>query len=266
MYCFLLVIAMNLLPLIINLTKLHAMKRFSILLFSIISVISCTNNQKLTFKNIEIFSNGCDTCAAIEINIPEAQTTSAIATRINTNITETVIETINFSEEETPLTIEDAIESFTSEYKKLATEFPESSKWEVTIDGTIISENKNMICVQLESYLFTGGAHGYRSTSYLNFNLRSGGKLTISDLFKDVDVFKLMAEKIFRKQENIPPEANINSTGFMFENDEFNLPETIGFSEKELILLYNQYEIASYADGQKIIKIPLFQVSNMLKL
>ena len=143
-------------------------------------------------------------------------------------------------------------------------EFPESVKWEVTIDGSILSRHKEMICIQLDSYMFTGGAHGYNATNFINFNLKSGDELYPSDLIKDINKFALIAEKIFRKQENIPLDKNINSTGFMFENDQFHLPENIGFTENEIILIYNQYEVASYADGQKTIEIPLSQIKELL--
>ncbi len=57
---------------------------------------------------------------------------------------------------------------------------------------------------------------------------------------------------------------SINSTGFWFENDRFYLPESIGLSKTNLLLVYNQYEIASYAGGPVALKIPLEELKEYL--
>jgi len=116
----------------------------------------------------------------------------------------------------------------------------------------------------LNSYLFTGGAHGYTTRTFLNFNKRKGKEIENWELFKDLEHFKNFAEAKFRFQEDIPANNPINSTGFMFEQDEFYLPENIGFTEKGLVLLYNQYEVASYADGAIELVLPYGEVKKYL--
>ncbi|NAS31172.1 DUF4163 domain-containing protein [Flavobacteriaceae bacterium R38] len=240
------------------------MKRLLLFSVFILLIFSCSKNQDLTFQNSEMSIDDCDNCPLIKVDIPEAEENSDIAIKINTILAEKVIEIIDFSEEKELENIPEAIQSFSSSYKELVKEFPESVKWEATVDGSISSRHKEIICIQLNSYMFTGGAHGYNAVTYINFNLKSGNELSPSDFVKDIDKFTLMAEKMFRKQEDIPLDKNINSTGFMFENDQFHLPENIGFTENEIILFYNQYEIASYADGPKTIEIPLSQAKELL--
>ena len=43
----------------------------------------------------------------------------------------------------------------------------------------------------------------------------------------------------------------------MFEENQFTLPENIGLSADAIVLHYNPYEVASYADGSLILEIPL---------
>ena len=50
----------------------------------------------------------------------------------------------------------------------------------------------------------------------------------------------------------------------MFENDEFYLPNNIGFTKNGLQLIYNQYEVASYADGPMSITLPYAEIRNYL--
>jgi hypothetical protein len=123
-----------------------------------------------------------------------------------------------------------------------------------------------MICLEMKQYLYTGGAHGYGSAWYLNVDLQSGEELSTYDLLNNVDHFKNYAEKVFREKLEVPEGGSINATGFWFDEDEFYLPETIGFQDSNLILLYNPYDIASYADGAIEIDIPIKEIESYLKV
>jgi len=78
--------------------------------------------------------------------------------------------------------------------------------------------------------------------------------------------FESYAETAFRKKYEIPADVNINNTGFWFEDDKFHLPETVGFTADSLLLLYNPYEIASYAAGAVTLNIPLEEVSTFISI
>src|SRR5690606_11666613 len=64
----------------------------------------------------------------------------------------------------------------------------------------------------------------------------------------------------------IPATESINSTGFMFENDVFYLPRNIGFTDDGLLLVYERYEVASYADGPIRLTFPYPEIGRFLKL
>ena len=137
--------------------------------------------------------------------------------------------------------------------------------WEATIDGEVVYEDENIITLMLNSYSFTGGAHGYASTSFLNFDKRQGTELENWELFDDLEGFEDFAETKFRIQEKIPQNKNINSTGFMFEGDSFHLSENLGYTQEGLQLIYNQYEVASYADGPIVLTLPYNEINLYLK-
>jgi hypothetical protein len=50
----------------------------------------------------------------------------------------------------------------------------------------------------------------------------------------------------------------------MFKNDKFHLPQNIFYTEEGLLLYYNSYEAASYADGPKEILFSYDEVSKYL--
>ncbi|NNE76731.1 MAG: DUF3298 domain-containing protein, partial [Pricia sp.] len=104
----------------------------------------------------------------------------------------------------------------------------------------------------------------YSSKRFLNFDKRKGRELENWQLFRNREDFQLFAERKFRNQEDIPLQGPINSTGFMFEKDSFYLPENIGFTKEGVKLLYNPYEVASYADGPIILTLPFKEVAPFL--
>lgn len=236
-----------------------------ILLIFILFLIGCNEDRSINFVPLTFGTQSCQECALVDITVPEAIGNKKIEEVINTAIREEVISILSYDEEINTNSIDTAIESFQSEYAKLKDKFPEeSTKWEANVTGEITFENEKVVTVRLEYYLFTGGAHGYSSISFLNFSKEKGKELRTMELFKNLETFQELAENEFRTQEKIPESNSINSTGFMFENDIFYLPENIGFTQEGLQLFYEQYEVASYADGPIILTIPHKEIKKFL--
>ncbi|MGS0525976.1 PdaC/SigV domain-containing protein [Zobellia nedashkovskayae] len=220
-------------------------------------LVGCQKENKLTFETLSLDETRCSECPNVEINIPKALENSKIAESINTAIDEEIIETLNYDDELEATSIKDAVQSFSNGYWELKKLYPEeATSWEAKIEGKVSYENADFISVELNSYIFTGGAHGYSSQHFLNFDKNKAKELQNWEIFKDRKDFEQFAEQKFRNQERIPLEGPINSTGFMFESDTFYLPENIGFTEEGIKLLYNPYEVASYADGPIVLTLP----------
>jgi hypothetical protein len=184
---------------------------------------------------------------------------------INTALREEIIFILKYDDEVDAGSIDMAIKSFQNEFAKLREKFPEeSTQWEATINGEVTFENERILTIRLDYYLFTGGAHGYGSTRFLNFDKTKTLELNNEELFKDILDFEGFAEAKFREQEGIRSSESINSTGFMFEEDLFYLPENMGFTKEGLQLFYEQYEVASYADGPIILTLPFEEIQQYL--
>ncbi|MBT8298155.1 MAG: DUF3298 and DUF4163 domain-containing protein [Maribacter sp.] len=235
------------------------------LLLLFLLLIGCNADHRLIFEPYTISENACPECPNISIEIPKALEQSKLTETINTALEEELISLLAFDDEIEASSISEAIQSFKKGYEELNKLYPdETAGWEAKIRGVVSFEDKNTITIALNSYLFTGGAHGYTTRNFLNFNKRKGKEIENWELFKDQEHFKNFAEAKFRLQEDIPTNNPINSTGFMFEQDQFYLPENIGFTEKGLVLLYNQYEVASYADGAIELVLPYDEVKKYL--
>lgn len=237
-------------------------------IFLIVLLVGCKNEYRLTLAPKNISGLECSGCPKVSINVPEVLENSKVAENINNSISEEIISMLLFEEKEDIeiATIDRAIESFNNGYTEMTELYDdEGESWEAKINGKVTYEDKNILTIELDSYLFTGGAHGYTSGRFLNFDKKKGVELEVWQLFRDKDDFRKFAETKFREQENIPKEKPINYTGFMFEQDSFYLPENIGLTKKGIQLLYNQYEVASFADGPIELVLPYDEAAKYLK-
>ncbi len=234
----------------------------------VIMLIGCKNEHQLTFSKKKLLAEECKGCPKVSIEIPEVLERSRVAQNINNAISEEIISTLLFEEKEEleVATIDDAIKSFNEGYVEITKLYDdEGENWEAKINGKVTFEDKTLLTIILDSYLYTGGAHGYTSKRFLNFDKKKGVELENWQLFSDRDGFRKLAEAKFRLQENIPVDESINHTGFMFEQDSFYLPENIGLTKKGVKLLYNQYEVASFADGPIEVILSFDEASKYLR-
>lgn len=230
-------------------------------------LIGCQNESKLTFEPYLVETEPCDNCPKIDISLPKAIDNNRLARTINTALQEEVISLLHFDDESEITDINSVIKSFGKGFLDLQERYEdETTPWEAKIDSKITFEDSHILTIVLDAYIFTGGAHGYTSKRFLNFDKVKGAELENWQLFKDSIAFRNLAERKFRAKENIPQDKPINYTGFMFEQDSFYLPENIGFTEKGMKLLYNQYEVSTFAEGTIELVLPYQEVQKFLKL
>lgn len=245
------------------------------ILFAVLSLflLCCKKDSKTVVKAEKIqFSNkvydggNCTKCPTISVEIPEAAGPDSISKKLNESIISYVSSVFN-NDNSLSESIQQEIETFKADYADLRKRFPEEIvPWEATVKGYVSYQSPEVISLKFDSYMFTGGAHGYGATHYLNFNPSTGEKIDNKELFIDTKAFMKLAEAKFREYKKITPEASINSTGFMFDNDLFSLPKAIGFTPQGLELIYNPYEVASYAEGSITLLFPYEKLNGLLAL
>ena len=245
------------------------MKHYTFIVFLFLILTSC--NKELSFEN-ETFEKESklpckDDCPKVTIEIPIAKNSKVVADSINKKVFSVVNEIVYFGEK--PLQTKDynaLAHSFIASYDEMHKKFPsETFGWEAKIIGNVEFESEQIINIKIDHYTFTGGAHGYQGYRSLLFHAKTGKTIFNNQLFKNEKEFKAFAEKEFRRKYKIPEKANINATGLMFENDKFNLPQNIFYTTEGLLLYYNAYEAASYADGAKEILFSYDEVGRYLK-
>lgn len=247
-----------------------------LLLFAIFITFftACKKEQALLIKPMnfsEKILTGCDTgCPEITVNYVSLEDDTERSEKINAKINAFIIDALYLGEEATTSSarnIEEAAEGFVSMYRTHSAEFPDMQlEYFAEINVSETYQSEELLSLELRNYLFTGGAHGYGATFFSNFDAQTGDELEIEDLFTDIDQITKIAENAFRKEHEIPQNESINSTGFWFENDKFYLPESIGFEGRHLVMIYNQYDIASYAAGPIELQLPVSEIKNYLAI
>ncbi len=239
--------------------------------FTVIIVLytlySCNERELVTFEKQVIKTNDflvCNDidCAIIDVQVLRATNKSDVTAVVNSSIEKHICMTLNMEENKKSNTINEAINGFNKVYQDILEEFPEETiPYEIKIRSELSFQNKKIISVLIDSYAFTGGAHGNKNTTFINFYSKNGQQINNNYLFKDFNKFRDFAEKVFRAKYTILENESINNPGFYFENNKFKLPENIGFTTDSVILYYNQYEISSYADGPIIVKLDKKEVA-----
>lgn len=248
------------------------MKKTLFLILLTVFFISCDEKKQLEFTTetyTDKSSLPCsDNCPEVEVKIPIAKNVPIVADSINQSVFAVVKEIIYFGEKPYEgKNYAELLRSFITSYDELKTDFPKDTfGWDGKVEGSIAYQSENVLNIRIDHYTYTGGAHGYQGVRSLIFDPKTGKIIKNQELFNDVNTFQQFAEKKFRTTYNIPENDPINSTGLMFESEQFTLPMNILFNEKGIVLHYNTYEVASYADGPKEIQFTFTELEPYLKV
>ncbi|WP_286761698.1 DUF3298 and DUF4163 domain-containing protein [Salegentibacter sp. UBA1130] len=207
-----------------------------------------------------------ETCPKIRVNYLKFREDREAAKEMNSYNQENLIKIFNNTEVASEAeNVKAVVNEFIQDFQNFKRDFPESqAEYEVEISQSVLSQTKKLLVLETNFYLFTGGAHGYGATRYANYDITSGELLYKNDLFSDLEAFTNFTEKEFRKKYEIPEGENIDSNRFFFEKDSFALPENIAVTKNRVILVYNRYEAASYAEGELKLSFPKNKVSEWL--
>ncbi|SCH53320.1 DUF3298 and DUF4163 domain-containing protein [Romboutsia sp. 1001713B170207_170306_H8] len=127
-------------------------------------------------------------------------------------------------------------------------------QYEAYSEYDVTYNKNNIISIPLTTYNFTGGAHGITYLKSFNYNLLTGDKILLSDMFKkDVDYKKVI-------NDYINSEINKNKELYFTGKEGFN-----GISDNQdfyieddgIVIYFQVYDIAPYYVG-----IPKFKIDN----
>ena len=139
---------------------------------------------------------------------------------------------------------------------------------ELTKSVEVLRDTAPVISLKCYEWGFSGGAHGWSSLSYLNFDLVTGEPVKLSAILKEGALPRLtsIAEGYFRKVRENPPAGSLSDAGFTFPGNQFKLNDNFGLSETSLFFTFNDYEIGPHTMGSTTIEIPLDEIRYLMQL
>nr|WP_320038639.1 DUF3298 domain-containing protein [uncultured Bacteroides sp.] len=122
-----------------------------------------------------------------------------------------------------------------------------------------------LVC-QIDTYDYTGGAHGSYASIFINFDLLTGKQIRLADLFKDgyeKELTRLLLSKL-EKQNKVTSEAELEEIGY-FITEPLSPTENFYLNDDGFTFYYNVYEIAPYVMGPTKIEISFSDVESLMK-
>lgn len=246
----------------------------NLILFSFQCSSGNSEETKIKFRMVKFEKKigECDStasgCAAIILEYPEISRafSSAVKDSISSHILKIFLSA--YSGDTTVKSLNELAESFGSNFINYKSEYSGAEQsWEIQGTVSVIYNNHSIISLQTDLYSYTGGAHPNSQTYYSNFNSKDGRRIFLSDiLIKNFeDKLNAAAEKIFRENNKLEPNQNLEEAGYWFTGGKFYLNENFGIKTDGLAFYFNSYEIAPYSMGPTEILIPYSHIINLVK-
>jgi hypothetical protein len=103
-----------------------------------------------------------------------------------------------------------------------------------------------------------GGVHPFGTTFFVNFESSTGKTITLMELLSEgaLAKFESVAEAKFRRDYKLSSTESLAEQGFGFSGDRFKLNSNFGIGEREVVFIFNTYEIGAGAMGPTELMIP----------
>ncbi|MGL6105990.1 DUF3298 and DUF4163 domain-containing protein [Romboutsia sp.] len=180
-----------------------------------------------------------------------------------------VIEKINYEIYKDVMDFKNSVKKESKEYKKIYKEQLENSgedyvkyKYETYVDYEVPYDQNNLISIIITKYQFTGGAHGMTFLDNYNYNLLTGERLQLKDMFKDGVDYKSIVNDYINKEISKNPEDYFKDEGGfkgIIENQNFYL------EDDGIVVYFSLYEIAPYYVGIPKFKLKYEDFKDYLK-
>ncbi len=121
-----------------------------------------------------------------------------------------------------------------------------------------------LLSIGYYGYSYTGGAHGSYGTQAATFDTRSGRRLRYADLFRagtDAELAALL-DRAVRRTFQLAPTARLDE---LLMVEKMPVTRNVFLTRGGAVFVYSPYEIASYAQGEIRVFVPLGELRPLLR-
>lgn len=228
------------------------MKKLRLLCFLAISItflLSCEetiifDSHTENYKEDAIQTCITVDCPDVDLNILVLDEPSSLAPKVNQWVTDLTLQFLTEEDNQKNISFIDAIDIYINSSQ---ISYPETSSLsdahELTIDTGITYSDNTLLSIIFYGYEFSGGAHGFDTEVYGNFNPQTGEEYKNKELVGN-GFYAFAKAQLTR----LYPDYN-------FSDNSDNYQE-IGFAEDGVMIIYNDSDAASINSDKKSITIP----------
>ncbi|QNH63305.1 DUF3298 and DUF4163 domain-containing protein [Hymenobacter sediminicola] len=121
-----------------------------------------------------------------------------------------------------------------------------------------------LLSIGYYNYSYTGGAHGLYGTTVATFDTRTGRRLRYDDIFRAGTKAQLttLLDNAARRTFRLAPNAPLDKTLFV---KQMPVTRNVFLTSGGATFIYTPYEVASYAQGEIRLFVPLSELQPLLK-
>lgn len=142
---------------------------------------------------------------------------------------------------------------------------PEDRQWpyELIVTPNYLGHVNDFELFEIDSYTYTGGAHGMSYSEYLMFDLGNKKQITLDDMLQSgkKSRFKALAYDAYKTWVKTVDE-DVSSYE---KNWPFTLSDNVTLTDKGIDIRYQHYSIGPYAYGMPTLSIPYSQLKGVIK-
>lgn len=139
-------------------------------------------------------------------------------------------------------------------------------KWEVVLEAGVRRDTPELVVVQLDSYVFSGGAHGASTTQYINWLPKADRLLTLETMIlpKAAKQFEEALRRQHAEWLKTNTLAQENPAAYA-KTWPFTLSDNVALLAEGLAVTYDPYVLAPYSYGRPTLVIPYSQLNGILR-
>ena len=145
------------------------------------------------------------------------------------------------------------------------TDMPEDRQWayELMITPNYLGHVGDVELFEIESYIYTGGAHGMSYSEYLIFDPSVKKQVKLDDMLVagKKPRFKALAYNAYKTWVKT---SNENVSNYE-KNWPFTLSDNVTLTDQGIDIRYQPYDIGPYASGMPTLSIPYSQLNGVIK-
>lgn len=266
------------------------LRQFVCTLMTVLVVMTSCNGNKATenmeittdsisIERVDLLKNDTNTACRVTIHFTYIESAKDPALKDSIN-RELLRELLGSGYENTA--VKQAVDSFTTNYiatyKKEMAQLLEGESASIfegavsvfnyskILKNRMIYNANGILTFRADVYEYTGGAHGMSNSFFFSFDLNTGKRIKLNDIFIDQYEERLndILTQQLMKKNNVGSVKELEELGYFITSPIFP-SENFYFEDDDIVFMYNPYEIAPYAMGSTEIKLSLSELDFLIK-